>query len=795
MTKKRQEQRDFSRRRRWFRFFRALTIFTFIFFALGMGFLVGLFASVSKVLPKGEALADIRPPVPTRILAADGTLLYRDYQPETNRKVIPIDEMGDDIQNATLAIEDVRFYSHPGVDMRGIARALRKNIMTGSTREGASTITQQLARNLYLTSERKVTRKLQEVLLALELERRYSKAEILETYLNQVYYGSNTNSVQSYGVEMAAENYFGKSAHKLTLAEAALLAGLPKNPRDYSPYRDIDRAKQRRNLVLFNMLHYKYISREQYLDAKSEPIRLAPEKAMPKMADAHAPYFVRDILNNELPRIFGQDASRLTYNYGIDIYTSIDPRIQKVAEETVTSQVEKNRFRNLDDGALIAIDPQTGLIKAMVGGTDYNKDQFNIVTQGLRQPGSGFKPFVYTTAMLHGYTPKTTVFDRSRSYPQGVGMPPWRPKNSDGRYYGAIPLERALWQSRNCAAASIAYDVGIKEVIKIAHRMGIKHSLEPVLSTALGASVVRPIELCSAYGVLANGGVYHPPTGVLRVTTSQGEVLYEYRPQPRRALPKEIADSMQEVMHGVITRGTARSAADLPFYASGKTGTTNSYRDAWFTGYTDDLAMAVWVGNRSNKEMNRTFGATVPVPIWKEVMKVAQPIMAAEHKAQLADMARINTVPDLPPGELDRSPTAYIAKLLGKAPPPRETKPAVETPPREPQPGDEYQVTVCLQTGDKATPWCPDTTVVTYIKGQQPSPPQRLCSVHTRSQAIPSADDDDNDSTRNQRNSERGVMISICAETGKIATENCPTVLMRRFRNNAPTETCPLHGN
>ncbi len=786
-------------RRRWFRFCRILTILVLLGASLFSGFIAGLFASVAGVLPKGEALADIRPTTPTRILASDGTLLARINSPDQNRELVPINQMGYMI-NATLAIEDIRFFSHPGIDPRGIARALFRDLSSRHSREGASTITQQLARNLYLTRDQKITRKLQEIILALELERRYSKEEILETYLNQVYYGSNRFSVQSWGAQMASRNYFGKDVRNLTLAEAALLAGLPKNPRDYNPYKHPDEAKDRRNTVLESMYTNNFISKTQYDAACDEPIKLAEEKPLVEMADCHAPYFVRHIITTELKKIFGQDWERLTYHYGVDVYTSLDPRMQKVAEEAVTNGVEKNKFRNIDDGALIAIDPKTGLIKAMVGGTDYRKDQFNIVTQGHRQPGSAFKAFDYTTAMLRGYTPDTTVFDRPGRYPSGSGQI-WSPKNSDGRYYGALPLKKAMWLSRNAAAAGVAYDIGIKNIINTAHRMGIKYFLNPMLSTALGASVVVPMEICSAYGSLANGGVHHPPTGVVRVTTSEGEVLYEYRANPQRAVPTAIADTMKVTMRGVIEHGTAMIAR-CPFPASGKTGTTNSYRDAWFIGYTDDLVAAVWVGNRSNEPMNRTFGGTVPAPIWKEFMLVAQPIMLAQHTETAGELARINNLPDSSEG-LETSPSPYIEKLQGNMNSEamrnaqrdnNSNGSLVDTAETVTKPGDKFQVTICQDSGLRATQWCPDKVVVTYVKGKLPAPPTKYCAQHTGPEAVPNADDVKPAKPVKGAKHEQGILISICAETGKIATPNCPHVLLRRFTHDAPTETCPLHG-
>ncbi|MHB9130945.1 MAG: transglycosylase domain-containing protein [Armatimonadota bacterium] len=792
MSKQLSKPREFLRRQRWYRFFRAITLMILISSAFMIGIVAGLFAAVSKVLPKGEDLADIRPPVPTRILASDGSLLAKVYYQE-NREMVPFNSMGNMI-NATLDIEDIRFYSHPGIDPIGIARAMVKNIASGDTKEGASTVTQQLARNLYLSREKKLTRKLSEMIIALELERRYSKQEILETYLNQVYYGANTYGLQSWGVQMAAKNYFGKDVGQLTIGEAALLAGLPKNPRDYSPYRHRKAALQRRKLVLNSMLANGHIGPDEYKQAVNEPLKLVPQIKLDLSADWHAPYFVRYILTRELKKIFGQDWEQYTYHYGITIHTSLDPRMQKVAEDTVTRGIEKNKFRRIDDGAMIAIDPQTGFIKALVGGTDYRKDQFDIITQGRRQPGSAFKPFNYTTALIHGYTPDTTVFDRPGRYPSGTGQY-WKPKNSDGRYRGAMPLKRALWLSRNAAAASVAYDVGMNNIIDTAHRMGIKYKLDPYLSTSLGASVVVPLEICSAYGTLANGGVLNPPTGIQRITTPDGEVLYEYHPLPQRSLPTTVANTMQEMMRGVIERGTAR-AARCPFPASGKTGTTNSYKDAWFIGYTDDLVAAVWVGNRDNQPMNRTYGGTVPAPIWHDFMIVAQPIMAAEHQDRASELARANSLPELT--GLDTTPTPYILKITDgqrDAQAAREARENAQIDEQPVSPRNTYKVTVCQDSGVRATRWCPETMVVTYVKGRLPAPPSGYCTIHTGPDAIPLAGNEDETRPRsNNRSSQRGVVISICAETGKIATDKCPVVLRRRFVSNAPIETCPLHG-
>ncbi len=785
MGTRRMTAQDSRRHRGWYRFFLTMTVLTLLGAAFAIGILGGVFVAVSDILPRGRALADLQPSVPTRILASDGTVLARLFLPDQNREIIPLSQMGL-MRDTTIAIEDVRFYSHPGIDMRGIARAMVKNIAAGNSKEGASTITQQLARGLYLTRRKALRRKLQEMILALELERRYAKDEILEAYLNQVFYGSNPYSLQSWGAEMAARNYFGKPTKELTLAEAALLSGLPKNPDGYNPYAHPEAAIARRNLVLKTMLDNDMISRTAYQTAYNTPLRLAKPKKIRDSRAAHAPYFV-EFIKQEMQRIYGKDdATTMMYQHGVDIYTSLDPRMQKVAEDALNTGVEKNRSRNIGDGALISIDPQTGFIKAMVGGTSFTKDNYNIVTQGYRQPGSSFKPFVYTAALLRGYTPKTTVSDSRRSYPSGSGKP-WSPRNSDGAYRGRMQLQQAVWLSRNAAAVSVAADVDIENVISVAHAMGISSHLEPVLPTAIGATAVTPLDMCTGYAVLANHGVLNAPTGIVKITTPDGqEVLYESTMKPTRVLPTAIADTMKEVMRGVIQRGTAaRALGRFPYPASGKTGTTNSYRDAWFIGYTDNLATAVWVGNRDNTPMNRTFGGTVPAPVWGEFMRVAEPIMIAEHKDVATELTRRNNQPELLAKELNTSPSPHIAKLIGR----RETANA-DT---DTRPADNYTLTICEDSGRRATSYCPDTETRSYVKGEPPYPPAGKCTQHTKPEDVPNADGEPSRPGANDQ--QGGVLISVCVETGKIATDKCPIVKLRRFTENAPVETCPMHRN
>jgi membrane peptidoglycan carboxypeptidase len=398
----------------------------------------------------------------------------------------------------------------------------------------------------------------------------------------------------------------------------------------------------------------------------------------------------------------------------------------------------------------------------MIGGTDFSKNQFNIVTQGLRQPGSSFKPFVYTTALLHGYTPTTRVEDRAHRYPSGTGEP-WVPKDSDWKYLGTMQLQKALWQSRNAVAVAVAADVGIDKVIDIAHRMGVKSPLDPVLPTAIGASSVTPLEMCSGYGTLANHGVHNAPVAIVRVTTHDGEVLYENSAAPERVIPTDVADTMKMMMRGVVERGTGMRAR-CPFPVSGKTGTTSAFHDAWFIGYTDDLVTAVWVCNRGNEPMNHTFGADVPAPIFRNFMLVAQPIMADEHRQIKNDLIKINTKPELT--DLDRTPTNYALRHGGVA----------------------YQGP--SESPDSAGATDDPTVVKPLVNRQNQQPSTRVIHVHNATN--PPAQ---TSLVTPHNASGRGILISICADSGKIATKYCPHVIRKRFLPGEPipTETCPIH--
>jgi len=546
----------------------------------------------------------------TRIYAANGELVASLFR--ENRATVPLQQIPLHVRQAVLAIEDARFYQHRGVDFIGIARAMWHNLQSGELVEGGSTITQQLARLLFLSRERAVSRKLTEIALALEIERRLTKDEILERYLNEYYFGQG-----AYGIEMAARVYFGKPAAELTLAEGAMLAGIIRAPSVYTPYRNMALAKARQRLVLERMVALGMITPAQAAAARSQTVMLKPPSA--GLVGIRAPYFVSFILPQLLER-FGED---LVYRGGLEVYTTLDVRLQALAEKAVRRGIELGQERNLrlSQGALVAIDPRTGHIKAMIGGYDFAQSQFNRAWQARRQPGSAFKPFIYVTALANGFTADRVLEDTPVVF-EIRGSKPWKPKNYDGKFRGPIRLRQAVEQSVNVPAAKTIAELGADRVVEYAKRMGITSPLQPHLSLALGTADVTPLEMASAYGVLANLGVRVRPVAIRKVVDADGRVLYESYPEREVALPPAVAYLMTDILKGVITRGTGRAAA-LGRPAAGKTGTTDDYRNAWFIGYTPHLVTAVWVGNDDNTPMRRVVGGGLPAEIWASFMRPA----------------------------------------------------------------------------------------------------------------------------------------------------------------------------
>ncbi|MDR5697703.1 MAG: penicillin-binding protein 1A [Armatimonadota bacterium] len=630
--------------------------------ATGLAFITvaAAIASVRNSLPDLSAL--YRPPSQTsRVYAANGELIASLYQ--ENRAYVPLAQIPQVLQQAVIAIEDERFYHHRGVDLRGTARAAWRNLTRQAVVEGGSTITQQLARNLFLTQERTLERKVQEVLLAIEIERRLTKDEILERYLNEVYFGRG-----AYGVEMASRVFFGKGVRDLGLPGAAYLAGLIQAPSRYAPPERFEAAKRRQRQVLAQMRDLGFITPRQAEEAGRVRLALRTGPANLGMTGIRAPYFVSYLI----PFLVQRYGEETVYKGGLRIYTTLDVTMQRIAQETITRGVAEARAAGLriSQGALVAIDPRTGHIKAMVGGTDFQTSQFNRAWQARRQPGSAFKPFIYVAALEAGVSPDQPLLDRPVEY-RIAGFGYWRPKNYDGTYWGSVPLRRALEHSRNIPAVRMLAELGPQTVIATARRIGIRSTLQPNLSLALGTSEVTPLEMASAYGTLATNGIYTQPMAITRVLDASGRVLEDVIPERRVALAPEVAYVMTDILRGVIARGTGR-AAEIGRPAAGKTGTTDDYRNAWFVGYTPNLSVAVWVGNDDNTPMNRVTGGTVPARLWARFMRAALHNVAPLHFERPANVVEYRVcVRQSDDGGCEAYAThAYIRGTATPAPPP-----------------------------------------------------------------------------------------------------------------------------
>lgn len=538
-----------------------------------------------------------RPPN-VKIVAVDGKLVAN--RGMTGGEAVGLHEMSPYVPQAVMAIEDHRFYSHYGVDPVGLTRAVLSNLTRGRFTQGGSTLTQQLAKNLFLKPERTVERKVQEVLLALWLEQKHSKDQILEMYLNRVYFGSG-----AYGVEAASRRYFGKSARDVTLAEAAVLAGLLKAPSKLSPAHDPRAAEERAQLVLAAMRREGMIGDKELRTAMSTPATRAASYW------TGSENYVADRIMDELPALIGETRSDIVVD------TTIDLDLQKLAEKSIRRLVDENRGKlNVSQGALVSID-NTGAVRAMVGGYDYASSQFDRASEARRQPGSAFKPFVYLAALEAGRTPDSIRNDA----PVKIGK--WTPDNYKGKYYGRVTLATALAKSLNSVAAQLVMEVGPDTVIETAHRLGVNSRLEANTSIALGTSEVTPLELTAAYVPFANGG-YKPNVHIVqRVSTASGELLYDAGNAglPRVVKP-EIVAMMNAMMRQTVEDGTATRAA-FSWPSAGKTGTSQKSRDAWFVGYTANLTTGVWFGNDDGSPMKKVTGGALPALAWHEFMVVA----------------------------------------------------------------------------------------------------------------------------------------------------------------------------
>jgi len=740
---------------------RLLLVFNILFataLVFGIGAGIAVYQSLQDVLPAADDIAAIYTQEATTVFSADGHALGKVFQ--QYREPVRLDEIPKQLVQATIAVEDDRFYQHVGFDLRGMARAALANMRSGSASQGGSTITQQLARNLYLTQKKTVSRKLQELALSVQMERRFTKEEILEAYLNQIYYGSG-----AYGVRTAASIYFGKPLDKLTLGEMATLAGLPRWPSGYNPFDHPDRAKQRRAVVLQRMQDLGDITREEANKAGDEPIKLVKNPKIPGSESYEAPYFTNQVLRELVDR-YGAD---VVYKTGLRVYTTVNYEMQAAAEKAVREAVRTQQWRKVEQGALVSLDPRTGAIRALVGGVDWQKSKFNRAVQARRQPGSAFKIFVYTAAVDHGLRPFDIVEDAPISFPGSRKGHPWSPHNYDGTYHGKVFVHDALRHSYNTAAVRVAARYGIETVIDYAHRMGIDSPLDPVLPLALGANGVTPMEMATALTPIANEGIRVDPYYIERIEDHAGNIIFQHRSESHRVLSPETADTMTAMLIDVVEHGTGMSARIPGYRVAGKTGTTNDYNNAWFVGFTAQLVTVTWYGRDDNTPMaSGSQGARVASPSWKQYMTAALATLnkgvPPEQVPQLT--AQLGPPPARPdvvePPAADEGPTGEGP--AGETPPGAEGATQVR--------GDEIEI--CRDSGLIATPACPDTV---WIPADSPNAPTTVCALHSR-----------------PKPGERLVLVTVCSETGQLATKNCPGRIRRQYPvSMVPRVYCRKH--
>ncbi len=669
---------------------------------IGLGVAAGIFAAYLKDLPSLDGLEEYQPSIATTLYTDQDEPFHSFY--EQRRILVPLDTIPAQLRQAVLAVEDARFFEHHGLSARAIARAFIMNVLARRKAQGGSTITQQLARGLFLTPEKNISRKIKEALLSVEIEKRYAKERILELYFNLVYFGHG-----AYGVEAAAQTYFKKSVGELNLAEAAMLAGLPNAPNRFSPIVDPERARQRRDHVLNRMVDEKLITRADAETASRTPFN----EALFTRSSVVAPYFVEHV-RQILEETYGAYA---LYNTGLKVYTTLNLRMHRAAESALvgglrdldkargyrpvnaeglrrrigpytprpgeilpgtvvglkakTIEVRVGRYRGeiqlesltwtklanpaeafregtpilvqvlrVNDqhktlelgleqrpdleGAFVALDPRDGAVKAMIGGYDFERSKFNRATQAKRQPGSAFKPFIYAAAFDRGFTPSTVIDDSPISFHTRVGgqLVEWSPRNFDRKFHGPTTLRRALENSINVVTVKLLQQVGVDPVVRLAHQVGIESDLRREIALALGVSEVTPLELVSAYGVFANGGVRAEPFSIRRVTDQQGRTLEQHVTETQEVMRPETAYVLVNVMKGVIQRGTGARARVLERPLAGKTGTTDDATDLWFVGFSPSLVAGVWIGYDIKRSLGSAeTGGRLALPIWIQFMQ------------------------------------------------------------------------------------------------------------------------------------------------------------------------------
>nr|ADM95041.1 membrane carboxypeptidase [uncultured Atribacterota bacterium] len=618
-------------------------IFLFVLsFVLSFTFLISISnQKVGEIVKNSNFIS----PVNSKVYDINGKLITEFFQ--ENRTPIPLSEVPKYLINAFIAIEDSGFYEHYGISIRGIIRAMFENLKENGRifqGQGGSTITQQLAVNTFLTREDSLSRKIKDALLALQIERTFTKDEILEMYLNLIYFGHG-----AHGIVSAAKLYFDKPVSELTLAESALLAGIPRRPYFYSPFINLEASLKRKNVILKRMFDLGYINEKEYLESKEEEIILNHNRESEEIAPYFSSY-IRTILLDK----YGMN---MVFKGGLKIYTTLDLELQEKAEEAF--------LKSGREGALIAIEPHTGFIKAMVGGKNYEESEFNRAIQAYRQPGSAFKPFVYLTALEKGISPSLIIEDAPIVYENG-----WSPKNYENEFRGPITLREAFEDSVNVVGVKLLEKVGVKEVIQNAYKAGIESNLRPDLSLALGTSEVTPLEMATAYATIANLGIYVKPFAIIKVEDQNGKILEQNQTIKKKVFSEDVCYTLIKLMEGVILRGTGFNAK-ISRPAAGKTGTTDEFIDAWFVGFTPELVCAVYIGNDDRTPLgNRMTGGVVAAPVWHDFM--------------------VSALKD---------------------------KPATDFP----RPDNVKEVVVCAKTGLLPNSNCTKTVKVTFIAGTEPT--------------------------------------------------------------------------
>jgi len=704
-------------------------------FFLSMCGLTAAYAAIAADLPSPQALRSRSATfVSTKIYDRNGHLLYEIFDPNGGRRtLVPYEQISPHLINATVATEDERFWQHPGVDPISIARAVIQNVRERDIVSGASTIPQQLVRLVLLSpqerTEQSLSRKIREAVLASEISRRYTKQEILEIYLNEINYGN-----LAYGIEAAAETYFGHKAGDLTLAEAALLAGLPQAPAYWDPYTNWEGAKRRQAVVLDRMAEAGYITRAEAEAARQEELRLRPRRL-----DMEAPHFVIWV-QQQLEQKYGTE---VLYRSGLQVTTSLDSRLQAIAQEEVQAHLATLAERHATNAALVALKPDSGEVLAMLGSADFNNadidGQVNVALQP-RQPGSSIKPVTYITAFEKGWTPATLIWDVTTEFQDGLGRP-YVPKNYDGREHGPVLVRQALAQSLNIPAVKALDFVGLPAMLDTAHRLGIASLNRPDygLSLTLGGGDVTLLEMVGAYAVLANGGRRVPPVAILRIEDPAGRIIEEYQPPPgEQVISPQHAYLITDILADNQARAPifgANSPLKLSRPAAAKTGTTDDYRDAWTLGYTPDLVAGVWVGNADNSPMKQVSGARGAAPIWHNFMERALEGQPARQFPR-------------PGGIVEIEISADAGSLPSAACPPDRRRTEIFAEGQGPL-GPEYDfhqfVRLDTTTNALATPYCPQNVVEEryfYLlpgpEGQRwaqehgiPQPPTDYCPLHS----------------------------------------------------------------